>query len=192
MYTHEELLNQIKNEAKRIGPSFIESDEEKRRDWINSDFSLVKDILNPRIRGEAMIALALKFIRKSEYPMDPDSKHNSTQTAKINKKLIQIKTSSLWRGGFYKFQQIRRTDKFDLLFCFGISPGNVHCWIIERYLIINDIGFWEDFEGLENQHANEETTRWLKVNPKNVADSLKPWGGELDVALEGFKNALRR
>ena len=193
MSTHEELLEEIKNEARNIKDSFIERDKAQRKNWIDSDFALVKEILNPKIRGEAMVALALKLIGKSGYSMDSDSKHKKTQTAKINNKLIQIKTSSLWQGGFYKFQQIRPTDNFDLLFCFGVSPRDAHCWIIERSLIITDCSLlMEDLEGLKYQHANEKVTGWLQIAHLKNIGWLNPSDGKLDKALEVLNSVLCR
>ncbi len=44
---------------------------------------------------------------------------------------VEIKFSTLWKAGIYKFQQIRDQD-YEFLICLGVSPFDAHCWIIPK------------------------------------------------------------
>ena len=44
---------------------------------------------------------------------------------------IEIKFSTLWKSGVYKFQQIRDQD-YDYCFCLGVSPFDAHAWLLPK------------------------------------------------------------
>ena len=47
---------------------------------------------------------------------------------------VEIKFSTLWKTGGYKFQQIRDQD-YDYCFCIGISPFDAHAWLIPKSVL---------------------------------------------------------
>ena len=54
----------------------------------------------------------------------------------IESKRVEIKSSTLWRNGQYKFQQIR-DQNYDIAICLGISPFEAHCWVIEKSVLMD-------------------------------------------------------
>lgn len=49
----------------------------------------------------------------------------------INGHRVEVKFSTLWKAGFYKFQQIR-DQNYEYLVCLGVSPFDAHCWVISK------------------------------------------------------------
>jgi hypothetical protein len=93
----------------------------------------------------------------------------------INGHKIAIKFSTLWNNGKYNFQQIRR-DGYDYVLCFGISPNEAHCWILERDYAISHA---------KSQHKSEY---WISFSPKNPPEWLNGSGGSLDQAYQVLRN----
>jgi hypothetical protein len=46
----------------------------------------------------------------------------------VNKKIIRVKTSLMWGGGDFKFEQFRDSD-YDLVFCLGLYPDAAFGWL---------------------------------------------------------------
>ena len=44
---------------------------------------------------------------------------------------MEIKFSTLWKSGVYKFQQIR-DQEYDAMVLLGISPFSAACWIVPK------------------------------------------------------------
>ncbi len=98
----------------------------------------------------------------------------------IQGKRVEIKLSTLWANGRYTFQQIR-DQNYDYLLCLGISPFEVHAWIMRK----EDI----PFNTLQHQHGGSRgrDTWWLSINPKLVEPWLEPFGGTLKKVLVVLK-----
>lgn len=69
---------------------------------------------------------------------------------------IEVKFSTLWAGGGYKFQQIRN-QRYEYLFCLGIAPFAVNAWLIPKPIL------FEHVIGHMGQHtgAGGQDTAWL-------------------------------
>lgn len=113
----------------------------------------------------------------------------------VENKRIEIKFSTLWKTGVYKFQQIR-DQRYDILICLGVSPFDAHCWALDKPEVLkrrrrNDI---------PPQHtgAAGSDTAWLTVNPQAPPSWLHDHGGSLSqglarlVALTGFQPSRLR
>ena len=87
---------------------------------------------------------------------------------------FEIKFSTLWKTGVYKFQQIRDQD-YDYLFALGISPYDAHAWVIPKSILE------EKVIGRMGQHTGADAidTAWLSVTVGNVYAWMKPYGGSL-------------
>lgn len=95
----------------------------------------------------------------------------------INGKRIEIKFSTLWASGVYKFQQIR-DQRYDAVFLLGLSPFTAHAWLVPKNLLI---GADVHREGLTGQHMGREgsDTLWLSFSPISPPGWLVPYGGTL-------------
>jgi len=89
----------------------------------------------------------------------------------------EIKFSTLWKSGVYKFQQFRDQD-YEIAICLGISPSDAHCWAITKSVLRAHV------IGHTPQHGGRSgsDTAWLSFIPAGVPDWLRPCGGRLSEA----------
>lgn len=92
---------------------------------------------------------------------------------------VEIKLSTLWKSGVYKFQQVRDQD-YEFAICLGISPFDAHCWVISKDVLRQHV------IGHTPQHTGEGGTEtfWLSVDPGNPPPWLRPCGGRLAIAYQ--------
>lgn len=93
----------------------------------------------------------------------------------INGHLVQIKMSTLWDAGFYKFQQIRDQD-YAYCLCLGISPFQIHAWLLPKNVIK------EHVIGQMGQHTGSgaSETSWLEVRPGVAHEWMSGYGDTLE------------
>jgi len=95
---------------------------------------------------------------------------------------VEIKLSTLWKSGVYKFQQIR-DQAYDQLFCLGISPFDAHAWVLPKELLYRQV------IGHMGQHtgAAGTDTAWLSFPATAPYEWMKPFGGSLRDAFTVLK-----
>lgn len=95
----------------------------------------------------------------------------------IEEKRVEIKFSTLWKNGSYKFQQLR-DQRYDFAVCLGVSPFDAHCWVLEKEEILHQ---WRETGNLQSQHGGRSgsDTAWLTVNSAAVQEWLRPFGGKM-------------
>jgi hypothetical protein len=151
-------------------------DEEKI--WDGSPFAWIKGRPSRQIGaiGEKLVAgwLAARGFNVSRSP-------TSDADRVIEKKRIEIKFSTLWANGGYKFQQLR-DQKYDFVICLGISPFDAHCWVIPKADILR---LWKKDGLIQSQHggAGGSDTAWIAVDPDNQPTWLAAYGGDLSGAI---------
>jgi 16S rRNA G966 N2-methylase RsmD len=154
--------------------SYIQKELEEQSDlWKNSPFEWVLQ-LPPRKKGK----LGRKLIQSwlATKGISAESTKDSSETLIIKECLVATKFSTMWTKGFYRFQQIRSQD-YDYVMCFGISPFEAHCWIFSREYAIKCAT--EQHKG-----ANEY---WVGIDPKNPPPWTIGYGGHLDEAYKIIK-----
>ncbi|HWP31107.1 MAG TPA: hypothetical protein VNK96_05210 [Fimbriimonadales bacterium] len=170
------LLAQL---SRMLQEEYAEGDEA----WIDSPFLWIKTRPSRQVGtiGERLLAgfLAAKGFDVVHAP-------NSDSDRLVNGKKVEIKFSTLWANGFYKFQQIRDQD-YELVICLGISPFDAHAWVIPKVVLINN---WGKVPGIQTQHGGRRgsDTAWLTVYPEKVYEWLEPYGGTLEKAVKCFKH----
>jgi hypothetical protein len=89
--------------------------------------------------------------------------------------LIQVKFSTLWDTGYYRFQQIREKD-YDYCLCFGLAPFDMNAWLIPKALLDTHV------IGTKGQHtgAGSGETWWLEISPRGGEPWLEECGGQLN------------
>jgi hypothetical protein len=99
----------------------------------------------------------------------------------IEGRRAEVKFSTLWTNGSYKFQQLRDQD-YAFVVCLGVSPFDAHCWIIEKPEILRR---WRARDGITSQHGGVagSDTGWLSVDPVAVPPWLERCGGALRDAI---------
>jgi hypothetical protein len=92
---------------------------------------------------------------------------------------VEIKFSTLWQSGVYKFQQIRDQD-YEFAICLGISPFDAHCWVISKAVLRQYV------IGHTPQHTGKggTDTFWLFFPAAAPPAWLNPCGGRLAAAYE--------
>jgi hypothetical protein len=111
-----------------------------------------------------------------------DRARGSSADRVINGCRVEIKFSTLWESGFYKFQQVRDQD-YQVLLCLGVAPFDAHCWAIPK----RDLS--RSRAGLTGQHTGKQgrDTAWLTVDPRHTPDWLAPFGGRLSDAIQSLR-----
>ncbi len=89
---------------------------------------------------------------------------------------MEIKFSTEWESGIYKFQQIRDQD-YEHVVCLGIRPFDAHCWVIPK------AEAWRNGEG---QHGGRRAidTKWISFSPLAPPQWIHQWGGSLGQAFD--------
>lgn len=148
-------------------------------EWEGSPFAWIKTRPSRRVAkiGEQPVAGWLAG-RGFNVERSPDADADRL----VEKQRTEIKFSTLWKNGGYKFQQLR-DQNYEVAICLGVSPFNAHCWVLPKTEVLRQ---WHDTGNLASQHGGTRgsDTAWLSVRPDAVPDWLKPYGGKLTVAIE--------
>jgi hypothetical protein len=101
----------------------------------------------------------------------------------INGHRVEIKFSTLWQIGIYKFQQLR-DQNYEYAVCLGISPFEAHCWVVSKKILRKNV------IGHLGQHTGSggQETAWFAVNPQSPPAWLSPCGGTLDEAYKVLRS----
>jgi site-specific DNA-methyltransferase (adenine-specific) len=150
----------------------LQAELEKSVIWNNSPFEWVLQ-LPSRQKGLLGRKLVEAWCESKGLPTERSK--DAGENLVINGNRLAIKFSSLWNNGKYNFQQIRKDDS-DYVLCFGLSPTEAHCWVIERENAIDHA---------KSQHKSEY---WISFNPKDPPEWLNDCGGSLDQAYQVLKN----
>jgi len=106
--------------------------------------------------------------------VDVTRSNNSEADRIIHGYRVEIKLSTLWRSGDYKFQQVRNQD-YDYLFCLGLSPFSAHAWFIPKSVLLQYV------IGHMGQHTGVSgtDTAWIGFKADVPYDWMQPFGGTL-------------
>jgi hypothetical protein len=151
--------------------------------WIGSPFRWIKSRPSRQIGkiGEELVADWCSS-RGFKVQRSPDSDADRI----ISGHRIEIKFSTLWtNNGIYKFQQIR-DQNYDYCFCIGVSPFDVHAWLIPKSELSKDRP-----PSFVSQHGGSEgtDTKWLSFTADSPPEWLKPFGGRLSDVAKLLKSA---
>jgi len=163
------------------------------REWEGSPFAWIKSRPSRQVGaiGEKLVAGWLAS-RDFNVSRSPDSDADRV----IEGKRVEIKVSTLWANGGYKFQQLR-DQNYDLAICLGISPFTAHCWVLPKVDILR---LWRVEHKISSQHggASGSDTAWLDVRVTSIHPWLASYGGTLSEAIcrlsdeTGFKASRLR
>jgi len=110
--------------------------------------------------------------------LDVTASGDSEADRVIGGRRVEIKCSTLWRSGVYKFQQLR-DQNYELAICLGVSPFDASCWVISKDLLR------EHVIGHTPQHMGRRgrDTFWLSFPAEDPPAWLDPCGGSLAQAF---------
>ena len=102
-------------------------------DWKDSPFAWIKDLSSSRTRGKVGEQLVERWCIAQNFDVRPSPDSEADRI--INRLRVEIKFSTLWKNGTYTFQQLR-DQSYDIIICLGISPYDVHCWVLSKELVL--------------------------------------------------------
>jgi hypothetical protein len=144
--------------------------------WADSPFGWIRTLPSRQVGkiGEQLVSgwCAAKGL-------DVISSGDSEADRIIAGKRVEIKFSTLWKSGVYKFQQIR-DQNYEFAICLGISPFDAHCWVISKNILRQHV------IGHTPQHTGREGTDtfWLSLDPTSSPEWLNICGGRLAAAYD--------
>lgn len=101
----------------------------------------------------------------------------------MNGRAVEIKLSTLWDQGVYKFQQLRDQD-YEFVLLLGLSPTVAHSWCVPKGdAITNSIP--------QHGGAAGSDTRWISFRAESPPPWLNPFGGELDAAVAVLERSFK-
>jgi hypothetical protein len=151
--------------------------------WMGSPFSWILS-LPSRTKGAIGEALVAGWCAAKGFDVvrSPDSQADRI----IQGHRVEIKFSTLWENGVYKFQQIREQN-YDYCFCIGISPFDANAWFIPKAVLRTYV------IGHMGQHtgAGGTDTAWLGFQVDSPYPWMSPHGGRLSDVATLIKDAGR-
>lgn len=151
--------------------------------WIGSPFAWIKTRPSRQVGaiGEKIVAAILEIDGHS-VARSPDSDADRV----VDGHRLEIKFSTLWRNGGYKFQQIR-DQNYEAAICFGVSPQEAHLWYFPKAVlydyVIGHTGQHGGSTGLRLLVDGEADERRFLAVPGVV--SVAREGPAIDVVVEG-------
>ena len=154
--------------------------------WSGSPFAWIKSRPSSKQRGTIGEQLIAGFFAAKDFDVakSPDSDADRI----INGVRVEIKFSTLWKAGSYKFQQLR-DQHYEVGIWLGVSPFNAHCWVVPKSVIMDR---WRTGE-IKSQHGGRSgsDTAWLTVDPTSVPRWLSSHGGTLSQAVSALRQLSR-
>ncbi len=163
----------------------IEADFPLNEEWGGSPFSWIT--LRPSRQrgkiGEMLVAGWLAAKNMSVAP-SPDSQADRI----VNGRRVEVKLSTRWKNGQYKFQQIR-DQRYEFIVCLGICPYDAHCWVVPKDEIMRR---WKSGDGVHSQHGGQAgvDTAWLSFAVEHPPAWLREYGGSLSDAFQVLKQTV--
>ena len=153
--------------AAELEPGYTSDEAE----WRASPFGWIKRQPSRRV-GKIFEQLAAGWCAAKGFSVA--AAPNSQSDRVIGGLKVEIKGSTLWAGGGFKFQQIRDQD-YDVVICLGIRPFDVNAWVIPKETLMARP------DGVVSQHGGQagRDTAWLGFDADNPPPWLREWGGRL-------------
>lgn len=147
---------------------YVKSDDDP---WLGSPFEW---ILHVPSRTKGAIGEALVAGWAAAKGFDVLRSRNSDADRVIHGHRIEIKMSTLWRSGGFKFQQIR-DQEYDYCLCIGIQPFDAQAWLLPKAVLRKYVF------GHMGQHtgAAGTETSWLGFQNGQAFEWMEPYGSRL-------------
>ncbi len=151
--------------------TYLQAEFEKSDAWNDSPFEWILN-LSPRQKGMIGRQIVIGWCKAKGFSVEKPK--DSGELLNINGHKVAIKFSTLWKNKIYKFQQIRK-EEYEYILCFGLSPIEAHCWIVER-----------DY-AIDNATPQHKSEYWIGFKPSTPPAWIKNCGGSLGQAYEVLK-----
>ena len=171
------ILNELDFMTKALEK--IETDYPQDESWDDSPY---KWVLGKASATKGAIARELVKYWASMSGKVLENHGVDSQPFLISKGVVyQVKFSTMWNTGKYKFQQFRK-GPYDHVILLGLEPHDMHIWVVPKHVVETHI------VGSNGQHtgAGAAETDWIEVDPKAVPAWLEEWGGTLQASRRIF------
>ncbi len=150
--------------------------------WAGSPFAWIRNVPSSRTKGKIFEELVERMSAKQGLAVTKSPDSNADR--RIAGLRAEIKGSTLWKGGTYRFQQIR-DQNYRILVCLGISPFDAHLWVVPKDAVMR---LWQEGK-IISQHggAAGNDTAWIKVDPASPPDWIHPYGGTLSTGFASLE-----
>jgi hypothetical protein len=148
--------------------------------WAGSPFAWIRACPSSRQKGKIGEQLVAGWCAAKG--LDVVSSGDSEADRVIAGHRVEIKFSTLWGSGVYKFQQLR-DQNYEFAVCLGLSPFDAQCWVISKAVLRQHV------IGHTPQHMGKvgTDTFWLSVVSTSPQEWLRSCGGRLAEAFEILK-----
>lgn len=153
--------------------------EERDDRWIASPFRWIRE-LGSSGRGAVGEQLVIALLRSLQMQVEARTPGNDCSCNGVR---TEIKLSTLWESGHYRFQQLRGQD-YEVVALLGLSPQRWHLWTVPKQRA------W-DHARAQHGGASGADTRWLAVDPCAPPAWLRRYGGSGEEEEEEVLGALR-
>jgi hypothetical protein len=155
--------------AATLEPDYIDLKEQEA--WEGSPFAWIRSRPS-RQKGKIGEQLVAGWCATKEFDVvkSPDAEADRI----IQGRRVEIKFSTLWKSGVYKFQQLR-DQNYEYAICLAVSPFDAHCWVISKELLRQHV------IGHTPQHMGKRgtDTAWLSFPVIEPPRWLHRCGGRL-------------
>jgi hypothetical protein len=165
--------------------TYIKKDfEDEYNRWADSPFEWV---LNLPAGSKGKLGKLLVYQWCGLKGLSLDRSLDSEADMLINGHRVEIKFSTLWKSGIYKFQQIR-DQNYEYAVCLGISPFDAHCWVFSKNILKKHV------IGHLGQHTGVtgKDTSWISIDPQKPPEWVNTCGGTLEEAFKVLKTLSNR
>lgn len=154
--------------AAQLALNYVASDNDP---WLGSPFEWILKVPS-RTKGAIGELLVEEWARAKGLDVRRSPSSNADRI--INGHRIEVKMSTLWKTGTFKFQQIRDQD-YDHCLCLGISPFEINAWLLPKAVLL------EYVIGHMGQHtgAAGSDTAWLGFQAESAYSWMAPYGDRL-------------
>jgi len=141
--------------------------------WVDSPFGWIKQ-LAPSQKGMVAEQLIARWCRDNGLLVE--KRPDSDADLLINGQRVEVKFSTLWAAGVFKFQQVR-DQNYRFVVCLAIAPASVSCWVFPKEVAL--VKFPPQHGG-----AAGTDTRWLSFRAAKPPAWIAEYGGTPSDALQ--------
>lgn len=109
-------------------------------EWEGSPFAWIRERPS-RQRGKIGEQMIAGWLAARDFTVGPSPDSQADRV--INGVRAEVKFSTRWQSGVYKFQQLRDQD-YQFVICLGVCPFDARCWAIPKDQVLKR---WKDGPG---------------------------------------------
>jgi len=163
-------------EAAREGLSAAAGDDP----WSTSPYKWLRE-LQSRTRGKAGEQIIAGWLASEGFTVGKPSSSNSDRSVELTQ--VEIKLSTQWDSGEFRFQQIRDQD-YRFVILLGVMPQELKVWILPKKVALK-------YSTPQHTGKGGAETRWLAFDAANPPKWLTRYGGNAQEAVAAVRRYLQ-